>query len=189
MIFNLLFWVVAGVAVTLIIAGLVTTLHRNRQKAFPGGDNPPMYASGVFSLIRKSPKEQMAARKPSQASLLEILGGDMGRAETYAEEWQRIADLCIHNVEQGDREGVQTYRYEVPARCRATCGVFGGDTYVTREQLHKNANLIPPFHMGCGCVIIPKAAWQGGASSGGWSPLLPLNGAYPLPDWRTVVPL
>lgn len=193
MMISILFWAVLGIFAVLLVAGIVTALQRNRQRVQSGGEAPPMYASGVFSLIRKSPRDQVMARKPDVsvvATLLGPQGGGEGRAAVYLEEWQRIADLCIHNVEQGDREGVQTYRYEVPARCGATCKAVGGDTYVTREQLHKNAELIPPFHLGCGCVIVAKGAWQGGAGAGGnWAPLLPLNGAYPLPDWRTVVPL
>lgn len=192
MMYSLLFWVIAGFAVLLVAVGVITTLQRSRQRVFPGVESQPMYASGVFSLIRKSPREQVQARKPPEAEVRALLTASSmaaGQLEAYLAEWQRVADLCIHNVEQGDKEGVQTYRYEVPARCRETCKPFGGDTYVTREQLHKHADLIPPFHLGCGCVIEAKAAWQGGASSGGWSPLLPLNGAYPLPDRRTVVPL
>jgi hypothetical protein len=196
MMLTLFFWIVGGLAALLVVAAWISAMQRSREREQANAETQPMYASGVFSLIRKSPKDQVLARMPSPEVTATLLGGvkdpqkaDENRISTYLGEWQRVADLCIHNIELGDREGVQTYRYEVPARCGATCKAFGGDTYVTREQLHKNAELIPPFHLGCGCIIVAKAAWQGGASSGGWSPLLPINGAYPLPDWRTVVPL
>ncbi len=225
MMLSALFWMVCGLAALLVLSGWIMALQRNRRRELAGAEEQPMYASGVFSLIRKSPRELVLGRMPAPDVVATLIGEERGEAKSgntetlpgkpgmpkvgggkaegvskteiaassrvseYLAEWRRVADLCIHNIELGDREGVQTYRYEVPARCGATCKAFGGDTYVTREQLHKNSDLIPPFHLGCGCIIVAKAAWEGGASSGRWSPLLPINGAYPLPDWRTVVPL
>ena len=149
----------------------------------------PMYTSGVFSLIRKSPREAVLARIPDleavRAALSTQPGKANGGAEQYRDRWLRTAELCINNVERGDKEGIQTYGYTVPEKCLITCGRFGGDAYATREQLHHEVRLIPPFHLGCGCEITPREAGAGG----GWTPILPANGRYETPDWRIVVPL
>ena len=193
---NWILWAVLGcaalVAAILLFAGSSRRRHVAMRAAAAknAGDSTTIYTSGVFSLIRKSPRAAAVARTPeieAVRSALTAAGGAPASAETYREHWVKAAELCIHNVEQGDTEGIQTYRYEIPEKCRATCGKFGGDAYVTRDQLHHQVQLIPPFHLGCDCVIRARGAWEGGP--GGWSPILPVNGQYDAPDWRTVVPL
>jgi len=195
MVIDLLFWAVCAFAVILIAAALIAAFRRGKTRQKGGFGDSPMYASGVFSLIRRSPKEAVMAKVPSIETIRQTLSHASSRGlalksspENYLGEWHRVAELCINEVEKGDREGTQTYRFLVPNQCQATCGHFGGDAYVTREQLHKNPELLPPFHLGCGCVIVAKEAWQNGSTQGGWTPILPVNGSYPLPDWRTVVP-
>jgi hypothetical protein len=67
--------------------------------------------------------------------------------------------------------------------------MFGGDAYVTREQLHNHVQLIPPFHLGCGVQLVTKEAWSAGNENAAWTPILPVNGKYLTPDWRIVVKL
>ena len=186
---NATIWMaIAGVAAA-VAAALALRRRGGGESKKEKGEATPIYTSGVFSLIRKSPREAVLARVPELESIRAAPAAGPEKAngtpERFRDEWLRVAELCINNVERGDKEGIQTYRYAVPEKCRATCGRFGGDAYVTREQLHHEVRLIPPFHLGCGCEITPREA--GGA--GGWSPILPVNGRYDTPDWRTVVRL
>ncbi len=184
---------VAVIAVAAVAVGVLGASRRRAPSTPPQGEPAPIYTSGVFSLIRKSPRQSVLARVPDLESVHAVLrtepayGRANGTAEQYRDHWVRMANLCISNVEHGDKQGIQTYCYAVPEQCQATCGRFGGDAYVTRDQLHHQPLLIPPFHLGCACEIKPREAWQGG--SGGWSPILPVNGQYDTPDWRTVVRL
>ena len=187
-------WLIAvGAAILAVVVGLVGASRRRSQTVSKPSEPAPIYTSGVFSLIRKSPRESVSARIPALEAVRAVLAAApastraAGTAEAYREEWVRMANLCISNIEHGDQQGIQTYRYVVPEKCCVTCGRFGGDAYVTRDQLHHQSLLIPPFHLGCGCEITPREAWQGG--TGGWSPILPVNGQYDTPDWRSVVPL
>jgi hypothetical protein len=192
---NWILWAVVGVVAAVGAILAISGSSRRRQiasreaAAKNAGDSTTIYTSGVFSLIRKSPRETVSARIPDVEKIRSALSaaGVSGDPEAYLARWREVAELCINNVEQGDKEGIQTYRYEVPEPCRATCGKFGGEAYVTRDQLHHQPQLIPPFHLGCGCVIRPRGAWEGGP--GGWSPILPVNGQYEAPDWRVVVRL
>ncbi len=199
MLLTLLFWTVLGILSLVFISAIVATLRRGSQNAQNQGANgeeiAPIYASGVFSLIRKSPRNEILTREPSLAEIQAILALPEataianGSAQQYLDEWRRMANISINNIEKGDREGVQTYRYRVPEKCQDCCSMFAGDAYVTREQLHKHAELIPPFHLGCGCELLARQAWSPGTDTASWTPILPDKGKYSTPDWRRVVNL
>ncbi len=199
MLLTVLFWTVLIALAVVFISAAVTTLRRGAQNAENSGsngeDNAPIYASGVFSLIRKSPRNEILTREPSLAEIQQILSQPAAAAvanasaQQYLDEWRRVANISINNIEKGDREGVQTYRYRVPEKCGESCSMFAGDAYVTREQLHKHAELIPPFHLGCGCELLSREAWSPGSEGASWTPILPDKGKYSTPDWRRVVNL
>jgi hypothetical protein len=195
MILATLFWVLLGLIVLVIGAALSMFLKRqgggDRQS---NDDSSPIYASGVYSLIRRSPRKELQEREPPLEEVQSVLSTEQaaaanGSAQQYLDEWRRQANLSINNIEKGDREGIQTYRYQVPAKCQRTCAMFGGDAYVTREQLHNHVQLIPPFHLGCGVQLVTKEAWSAGNENAAWTPILPVNGKYLTPDWRIVVKL
>jgi len=194
MILSALFWILSGTLV--LVAGAAASMFIRRA----GGDrqsqdaSSPIYASGVYSLIRRSPRKELQEREPPLEEVHAVLSSDQagvanGSGQQYLEEWRRMANISINNIEKGDREGIQTYRYQVPAKCGHTCAMFGGDAYVTREQLHNHVQLIPPFHLGCGVQLVTKEAWSAGNENAAWTPILPVNGKYLTPDWRIVVKL
>ncbi len=186
-------WLAIIALVLLVLAGIYFALRKTVKTDEPGlDDSSTIYTSGVYSLIRKSPREELFAKEPSPDLVEDLLQASSEADESlneYIEEWRRVANLSITNVERGDQDGVQTYRYRVPPKCRSVCHMFDGDAYVTREQLHKHVELIPPFHLGCGCELITKEAWSAESGSAGWAPILPVDGKYRTPDWRTVVKL
>lgn len=195
MILATLFWVLLGLIVLVVGAALSMFLKRkgggDRQSS---DDSSPIYASGVYSLIRRSPRKELQEREPPLEEVQSVLSTEQaaaanGSAQQYLDEWRRQANLSINNIEKGDREGIQTYRYQVPVKCQRTCAMFGGDAYVTREQLHNHVQLIPPFHLGCGVQLVTKEAWSAGNENAAWTPILPVNGKYLTPDWRIVVKL
>ncbi|MDQ3000405.1 MAG: hypothetical protein M3Y08_03960 [Fibrobacterota bacterium] len=195
MILATLFWVLLGLVVLVIGAALSMFLKRqgsgDRQS---NDDSSPIYASGVYSLIRRSPRKELQEREPPSEEVQSVLSSEQaevanGSAQQYLDEWRRQANLSINNIEKGDREGIQTYRYQVPAKCQRTCVMFSGDAYVTREQLHNHVQLIPPFHLGCAVELVTKEAWSAGNENAAWTPILPVNGKYFTPDWRIVVKL
>ncbi len=186
---NWVYW--AGVLAILVVVGAAMSnwVRKRAKEEDAPKDDPPIYTSGVFSLVRKSPRESHLQRIPSLEAIAEVLISQpsaTGSSEQYREEWVRVAELSINNIENGDKEGIQTYGYHVPDKCLATCGSFGGEAYVTRDQIHHHQRLMPPFHLGCGCEIKARASWSGGVE---WSPILPVKGQYVTPDWRLVVPL
>ena len=196
MLLSSLFWSVFAVILILAAAGFLVAVRKGKDgDGDAQDDSSPIYASGVYSLIRKSPRKELQEREPPLEEVQAVLSDSRttevanGSAPQYLDEWRRQANISINIIEKGDREGIQTYRYQVPAKCQRTCTLFGGDAYVTREQLHNHVQLIPPFHLGCGVQLMTKEAWNAGSENAGWSPILPVNGKYSTPDWRIVVKL
>jgi hypothetical protein len=195
MLYSVLFWLLVAAALVLVFAALSRVARRHGGSDRPQDESSPIYASGVYSLIRKSPRKELQEREPPMEQVSAVLASPgaaeaaNGSAQQYLDEWRRVANISISNIEKGDREGIQTYRYQVPSKCRQTCAMFSGDAYVTREQLHNHVQLIPPFHLGCGVELVTKEAWSAGAEGAAWSPILPVNGKYQTPDWRIVVKL
>jgi len=196
MVLSALFWfILAGIVVLIGTAAAVAMRRQGKDGDNKSDESSPIYASGVYSLIRKSPRKELQEKEPPLEEVSTVLAAPQaaavanGSAQQYLDEWRRIANFSIHNIEKGDREGIQTYRYQVPAKCQRTCAMFGGDAYVTREQLHNHVQLIPPFHLGCGVQLVNKEAWNAGNENAAWTPILPVNGRYNTPDWRIVVKL
>ena len=197
MILSTLFWIILGVIVLIVATAISVILRRQSRDGdrHAADDSSPIYASGVYSLIRRSPRKELQEREPSPEEAQAVLSAPEAAAITngslqqYLDEWRRIANISISNIEKGDKEGIQTYKYQVPVKCQRTCTMFGGDAYVTREQLHNHVSLIPPFHLGCGVLLETKEAWNVGSENAAWTPILPVNGKYLTPDWRSVVKL
>lgn len=197
MILSALFWIILGILVLVVATGLSVFLRRQGKEGDrQAQDNSsPIYASGVYSLIRKSPRKELQEREPPSEEVLAVLSSPdaatntNGSVQQYLDEWRRVANISISNIESGDKEGIQTYKYQVPLKCQRSCVMFSGDAYVTREQLHNHVQLIPPFHLGCGVLLMTKEAWNTGSENAAWTPILPVNGKYLTPDWRSVVKL
>jgi hypothetical protein len=197
MILSALFWIILGVIVLIMATAFSVFLRRQGRDGDRQGadDSSPIYASGVYSLIRRSPRKELQEREPPSEEAQAVLSSPQGSAvangsvQQYLDEWRRMANISINNIEKGDKEGIQTYKYQVPVKCQRTCAMFGGDAYVTREQLHNHVQLIPPFHLGCGVQLVTKEAWNAGSENAAWTPILPVNGKYLTPDWRSVVKL
>lgn len=194
MLLTVLFWVLLILTLVVLGAGVSMFLRGRAGDRQSQEDTSPIYASGVYSLIRRSPRKELQEREPPLEEIRTVLASEAGKeangsAQQYLDEWRRVANISISNLEKGDREGIQTYKYQVPAKCQRTCAMFGGDAYVTREQIHNHVQLIPPFHLGCGVQLVTKEAWSAGNENAAWTPVLPVNGKYLTPDWRSVVKL
>ncbi len=197
MLLSALFWIILGVIVLVVATALSVFIRKQGQNGERQAqdDSSPIYASGVYSLIRRSPRKELQEREPPMQEIQSVLSAPdaaaiaNGSAQQYLDEWRRVANISINNIEKGDKEGIQTYKYQVPPKCQRCCAMFAGDAYVTREQLHNHVQLIPPFHLGCGVELVTKEAWNAGAENAAWTPILPVHGKYLTPEWRSVVKL
>ncbi|MGL1902098.1 MAG: hypothetical protein OCC49_08185 [Fibrobacterales bacterium] len=145
-----------------------------------------LHTSGVFSLIRKSPREDLEKVKPSPKEIVQFLENQELPAEeieTIAQMWQNSLNLSIQTIEEGDQNGIQTYKFEMTDKDLSICTFLNRSSYVTREQVFNNPELLPPYYPGCTCRLISKEAWEDQDKSD-WQPLLPQDGQYGIPEWN-----
>jgi len=164
---------------------------------------PIIHMSGIYSIVRKSPREDLAGVRPSEAQIRSYLDGiteDIeGRPLKYDDRnalvklWKAQTEASLQEIEDGDRNSVAFYYYDYPEPCPVCAEFITRGNFVTREEIYKKPYIIPPFHLGCTCVL---TAHKGGDSTlrdtvlVGMTPFLEGSGAEPsLPDWTNTVSL
>jgi hypothetical protein len=172
---------------TLVAIG-TTIIMQKKMEEVPTAS---IHHSGVYSLIRKSPREEVIRTKPSAREVLEHLQThhaekfSADEMQNLAEKWEKSLEKSIIAIEIGDSTGVQTYRFRLSPSDLKVCTFLSRETYITREQIYNHPELLPPYYIGCDAEITNRAAWDE-SESVSWKPLLPVNGAYALPDWRSL---
>lgn len=192
------------VLISLIVFGLLVLvairISFNKKEVNIEEVNPILHASGIYSIIRKSPREQISQIKPSNEDirkyLLSInvntmqndaLSGEKIRDFLYF--WDKTLNENLKVIEQGDNEGVSFYYYDFfPDTCPVCKDFLKKGQFVTREEIFQFPAIIPPFHIGCTCKLVSfcgKENLQETTESG----MIPLfrDKTFPrLPDWKTI---
>lgn len=162
-------------------------------------DEPTIHASGIYSIVRKTPRETIRERKPSRDELRQYLGGineDIeGRVlsdsdkNILIEKWLALLETNISQIERGDGENVAFYYFECPDN-DSVCGKYvDNGQFVTREEIYQHSEVIPPFHLGCSCRIV---AYHGSedlseSTQVGMRPFFHDETLPPLPNWQDTV--
>jgi len=153
---------------------------------------PQIHASGSFSIVRQSPRATQTERFLSEDVIRSILlkaqiTDKPGLIPAYQKLWEEQLEFNIASIEEGDRQGVQTYQYSIPPSEATLCPQLSHEIYVTREQLQNFPHLIPPFYLGSSIKLLPKYPWDTKLNGQGWKPLLPDNhGKYLTPSFTQV---
>ena len=191
----------SGIALLLIVLLVAVRIGINKEKTVEGDIPPVIHASGIYSIFRKSPRESLSDYKPSQEEISKyfssknVNSNDLTLTEAekskLMQSWNTQMELNISEIEKGDLKGIEFYYYEYlwPDPICAKCIPKG--RFVTREELYQFPNIIPPFHLGCGCRL---KKYEGKEKLHDTTELgmLPLfrNGAPPLlPDWKEILSL
>ncbi|MBP5188534.1 MAG: hypothetical protein J6Z50_05325 [Fibrobacterales bacterium] len=184
--------VVAALSLALVGVGLYYGLQKKQTEEEP---KPQQLNSGAFSIVRVSPEEALRKIKPTAdevAAWLAQSRPEIGekKRESLAALWEESIRASVEAVDRGDRDGRNTYRYEIPERERPLLPELTPDTYITRETVFQHPELLPPFFVGSRTRLVFKeadSALLGDGAKSGWKPLLPTpDGKYSLPDWRTL---
>ena len=116
-------------------------------------------------------------------------GGYMMNATALIESWNNQMELNITEIEKGDEKGIEFYFYDYMWEDPLCEKHITKGRFVTREELYQFPNIIPPFHLGCGCRLKRyegKEKLRETTEIG----MLPLfkNGAPPsLPEWKEIL--
>ena len=188
-----------GVGLLLVVMLIAVRIGINKEKVEEDGLKPVIHASGIYSIIRKSPRESISDYKPSQEEILKYFSNknvnstDLLLSEAdkskLMKQWNSQMEANIFEIEKGDERGAEFYYYKFLWTDPVCSKYISKGRFVTREELFQHPNIIPPFHLGCGCQL---KQYQGkeklhDTTEIGMLPLFREGAAPPLPDWKEIL--
>ena len=188
-----------GIGLLLVVMLIAVRIGINKEKIEEDILKPVIHASGIYSIIRKSPRESICDYKPSQEEILKYFSNknvnninlSLSEADksTLIKRWNSQMESNISEIEKGDEKGVEFYYYQYLWN-DPICGKYiQKGRFVTREEIFQHPNIIPPFHLGCGCKL---KQYQGkeklhDTTEIGMLPLFREGVPPPLPDWKEIL--
>lgn len=179
--------IIAIVLLSIILAGIgaYVVIHSSDEKEEA---KPVIDVSGQYAVVVRPARESLTAVKPAEASLRSWLETQQQltkeEREDYIRQWNADLEATIKTIDEGDRNGIATYRIELGPKGKQYCKFVSEDNFVTREQIRNHAEILPPYVFGCDCKLLPKQPWENPSKSG-WKPVIPTRGnSYDVPDWR-----
>ena len=189
--------VLAIVGILLLLLAMLVAVRIGMKRGKPEEEaaSPLIHGSGIYSIIRRSPRENIGDYKPSQEEIrkylfdknVNIAVGDAEK-EKFITAWNDQMEANIGEIESGDKEGTEFYYFDFKWT-DDTCSKFiRKGRFVTREQIFQHPQIIPPFHLGCGCQL---KKYQGKdklreTTEIGMLPLFRSGDKVPLPDWKEI---
>jgi len=197
--FNMIVAVI-GIILLLILLILAIRIGFNKEMGDDIPDeNTVIHASGIYSIIRKSPREELLKIRPSQEELIKYLASinedickfpvsDKERKK-LVEDWSESINRNIETIERGDKDGVEFYYFQFsPQTCPVCKSYIKKGQFVTREEIFRYPSIIPPFHLGCTTCLNPHHGNENlrDTTELGMFPLFSNEALPQLPDWKTV---
>ncbi|MBN1576585.1 MAG: hypothetical protein JW913_08535 [Chitinispirillaceae bacterium] len=185
--------------IILVLIAIKTGLNRDRLIDEPV-EKPTIHTSGIYSIVRESPRRNILAYKPPKEDILQYIDGlnvDMKGSPLSATEksgivdrWYRSIEENITAIEKGDLEGIEFYYYEfLPVDCPVCMRHFSRGKFVTREEIFRYPSIMPPLHLGCTCKILPHHGKENlrETTELGMLPLFRNKVPPPLPHWKFII--
>ena len=155
--------ILAGVAFFLILVLVAVLLFMKANKPEEPSNSPIIHGSGIYSIVRRSPRETIIEFKPTVEHIGQYLAGkneDINGAalsrddkKALIEHWKKQLELNIREVETGDSGGVEFYYYDFDEDDRVCMGMVNKGHFVKREEIFRFPQTIPPFHIGCRAAL------------------------------------
>jgi hypothetical protein len=183
------------VAVIFIIVLVVLAMYISLQKREIVEDNnmPIIHTSGIYSVIRKSPRDNVYTAKPSKEEVRAYLASQSkdveGKPLSETDREKAAADFSarlessLKAVEEGDKMGVQRFEIRTSPQC-APCRKFAEARYfITREDVYRHPEVLPPFYPGCSCSLVPELEKLFGDDM---SHFKVEGGDFSVPSWKNI---
>jgi hypothetical protein len=197
--------ILISLAVLTILILITLKMGLNKKEALSTEDaqEPLIHMSGVYSVLRKSPRADLEALRPSEGEIQKYLDGldedingksirSLERAELLR-HWKAQMEASLLGIENGDKKGAVFYYYDFPGLMCPVCASFmTKGNFVTREEIFKNPKIIPPFHLGCTCVLTAHHGSDNQIRETAVAGMLPFfsdDTPPPLPEWTDVITL
>lgn len=158
-----------------------------------------IHTSGIYSIVRKSPREDIKTIKPSEKEIRQYLADqnvDIHKnqlvesdKEALLSSWNTTLENAINEIEEGDKKGLEFYYYDLQ-RDDEICGEFlSKGHFITRQDIYTHPELIPPFHIGCRCILKCHHGSEDlrETTEFGMRPFLKNGELPPLPDWKCIL--
>jgi hypothetical protein len=177
--------------IVFLVIGLVAFYFSIQTKQRRIVEFPRIYASGIYSVIRRSPREIIPTVKPSAQSIQEFLQSQTADMEGKPLHRSDVRQLVQHYtgrleenikvIEEADQKGEDNFLL-TPGECRF-CETLGGrKAFLNRDMIHHTPEIIPPYFPGCTCHLqsLPPDSTLDGSVP------LKMNetSRYGIPDWR-----
>ncbi|MDR2728005.1 MAG: hypothetical protein LBB56_02650 [Chitinispirillales bacterium] len=193
--------IIAGAVILILLIVIVIKAVTSRDYTL--AEEPQdkiIHVSGIYSIVRKSPREDLVKLRPSEETIKQYLANqneDMynialcgSERKALLEHWKEQMDVNLREVENGDETGVAFYYYDFPQVCGACAPFISKGHFVSREEIYNYPQLIPPFHLGCTCIL---AAHSGKSdlkdAAAGLRPFFTDEDVPALPEWKSTVSL
>ena len=196
------FLIVIALILFLFLMLLAIKIGVNKGKSEAEETRSVIHTSGIYSVLRKSPREAVLELRPKDEELRKYLSKkneDINGSSLSEEDRERlVSDFYkllgenITEIENGDHEGCEYYYYEFDKN-DTVCGKYvTRGQYVTRSHIFKYCQLIPPFHIGCGCKLLRHQSNKNlrDTAANRLQPFFAEESVIPsLPNWHTILKL
>lgn len=189
-----------GILFFLVLILIAIRLGITKRRDDSPEDATVIHTSGIYSIVRQSPRQAVPEHKPTEEQLRQYLASQNvdtngkhlfeGDSQSLLSDWSRRLQKSIDTIEEGDTNGVEFYFYDVPEEDTVCVEHIDKGHFVTREEIHKHPQLIPPFHLGCSCTLVGhdgEVDLQETRRTPGLHPLFRNDTLPQLPDWRRIL--
>jgi len=194
--------IIIGIILIILLIVVIVKAVTSKEEGRPEDPHDNIiHVSGIYSIVRNSPREDLLKLRPSEKIIRQYLDGKnedingiaLNGSERNAliEHWKEQMETCLREVETGDENGAAFYYYDFPQACAACAPFLSKGHFVSREEIYNFPQLVPPFHLGCTCslnVHSGKADPMNTAVSG-MRPFFSGMNVPELPEWKSIVTL
>ena len=186
--------------IILILIAIKAGLNKEHHLTDEQVEKPTIHASGIYSIVRESPRRSILSHKPRREDIVQylaginedIIGSPLSDADksSLAEAWFMSSEENIAAVERGDLKGVEFYYYDfTPSSCPVCKRFLSKGKFVTREEIFRHPAIVPPLHIGCTCKLLPHHGKENlrETTELGMLPLFRNRMPPKLPDWNTTI--
>jgi hypothetical protein len=186
---------IIGILLLLVAMLIAVRIVMNKGKAGEEISSPMIHGSGIYSIIRRSPRENIGDFKPSQEEIRKYLFDknvniaiEASSKENLISSWNEQMEANIKEIENGDKEGTEFYYFNYKWDDPVCSKIIHKGRFVTREQIFQFPQVIPPLHLGCGCKL---CKYQGKdklreTTEIGMLPLFHGSQIISLPNWKEI---
>jgi len=195
--------IVGGIILILLLLIIIKAVTSKEDVQLEEPQEKIIHMSGIYSIVRKSPRADLVKLRPSEEKIRQYLAGQNediynialcdSERSALLKHWKEQMDVNLREVEIGDKTGVAFYYYDFPQACAACAPFLSKGHFVSREEIYNFPQLVPPFHLGCTCIL---AAYSGKVDQNpndtvisGMRPFFTNVNVPALPEWTSTVTL